>query len=339
MKMDERQRYERWQALFRPALTENDRDIDPGEFYEKSRPTFYLDRFERVEGSEALEAGLSRLEWLPDLPAGYEWPQHEGQALDFLAQINLADLEKGFHPRLPERGWLYFFAGDIWDQNVIPHRVLFFDGPAENLARAAPPADLAAPLRMNRETALISFKAGFSIDQRFLDLFDGGFGNDPAYERYSHLAWPLYHLFQRATTRLGGYPYGFQGGGGDWYARCYLNGFETLIRYGYFDLPGFFVSKEKEEAYYQRRYEKIEAAGDLERMRSEAEKYQEIEAEFHTKTAPVEMLLGLDSLMGRCWGDSGFLQFFIREDDLAAGRSGPGRSGPNLHTFCDVIST
>ena len=153
--MDDQRRYQRWHTLFETALTEEDANIDASEFYEKSAPTFYLDRFERVEGSEALAVGLSRLEWLPDLPPGYDWPENEGQALDFLAQINLADLEKGYHPLLPESGWLYFFAGDIWDQNVIPHQVLYFDGPSADLARRAPPSHLAPPLLMNRETALV----------------------------------------------------------------------------------------------------------------------------------------------------------------------------------------
>ncbi|MBN1147215.1 MAG: DUF1963 domain-containing protein [Anaerolineales bacterium] len=268
---------------------------------------------------------------LPDLPQGYDWPAHNGQALDFLAQINLAELEAGFHPLFPESGWLYFFAGDIWDQNVIPQRVLYFDGPVTDLAPSAPPPYLKGPSMMNRETALIGLAPGFSMDQRFVDLFWWSFNNEPAYERYSHLAMPLMDVFQREKTRIGGYPYGFQGGGADRWARLYLNGFETLIRYGYFHMPPFFPSEDKREAYYQRRYEEIEAAGDLGQYQLEAEKYQEIKSGLEVKTAPVEMLLGLGSTMGRCWGDAGFLQFFIRQDDLAARRF--------EHTFCDVIST
>ena len=52
--MDDTQRYQRWYALFETALTEEDANIDPGEFYEKSSPTFYIDRFERVAGSNEL---------------------------------------------------------------------------------------------------------------------------------------------------------------------------------------------------------------------------------------------------------------------------------------------
>src|SRR5262245_38524257 len=40
------------------------------------------------------EIGVSRFGGLPDLPPGTAWPQASNAALPFLAQINLADLER-----------------------------------------------------------------------------------------------------------------------------------------------------------------------------------------------------------------------------------------------------
>jgi len=54
--------------------------------------------------------GASRIGGGPDVPAGFEWPNHKGRALDFLLQINLADvqgLQCGLD--LPAQGVLSFF--------------------------------------------------------------------------------------------------------------------------------------------------------------------------------------------------------------------------------------
>ena len=82
---------------------------------------------------------------------------------------------------------------------------------------------------------------------------------------------------------------------------------------------------------YRRIYEGIVNAGDLQNFEQQAKKYSEIHDEVENHTEPIEMLFGLESAMGRCWGDVGFLEFFIRQDDLA---------NCNFdRTFCDVLST
>jgi len=330
--MDESTRHQRWQTIFQAALTEEEADIETSELFEHSQPTFYIDKYEKVAGTMSLELGLSRLEWLPDLPSGSEWPEQDGQALDFLAQLNLADLEKGFHPLLPERGWLYFFAGSIWDQAIIPHRVLYFDGPVAELVRTAPPARLKPPEMLNPDTALISFTPSFTMDPKFMDLFDGLFNRDPIYEeKYGDLDELLSEIFQREETRIGGYPYGFQGGGFDRDALLYLNGFETLIQHGYFHLPPPFKTQAEKDAYRSNRFRELGEAGVLEQMELEAGRYQAIQSDLAGQTVPIEMLFGLGSVMGRNWVDAGFLEFFIRKDDLAARRF--------ERTYCDVIST
>lgn len=98
--------------------------------------------------------GVTKLGGLPHLPPHIQWPTSEGLSLDFVAQLNLADLcALSPMPDLPTQGWLYFFALD-WDNYVIavhgyealyvppyakpwwkayPFAVIYFDGPLEAL--------------------------------------------------------------------------------------------------------------------------------------------------------------------------------------------------------------
>jgi uncharacterized protein YwqG len=68
----------------------------------------------------------------------------------------------------------------------------------------------------------------------------------------------------------------------------------------------------------------------LEAFEREVELYDQIENDLEKHCAPIEMLFGLESEMGRSWADEGFLEFFIRQDDLINQKFG--------HTFCDVLS-
>lgn len=324
--------FQDWQELFRSIIGEVDGEFDPRLIYSYAYPTFFRDSLTQARGSNALELGLSRLEWLPDLPREVEWPNYDGKAMDFVAQINLSDLEVGFHPSLPEKGWLYFFVGDLWDQRVIPHCVLFFDGPITELVRKTPPNHYSALEHAFQDTMLIQFRPGFSLAPKFLDgISPSFFSTDPRYEVYQQIYEPLYSECQAEVTRLGGYPYAFQGSGQDRDAFLYLNGFETLIRHGYFDATPWFTNSSQKDDYYQKRQEGIVKSGDVEQMEWEISQYHKIEKELEKHTVPIEMLLGLESTMGRSWGDAGFLQFFICQEDLA---------NRNFdHTFCDVIST
>jgi uncharacterized protein YwqG len=62
----------------------------------------------RIEGVPV--AGGSRIGGRPDLPADLPWPEHDGQPLMFLAQLDLAEVHS-VHPsgELPAAGHLWFF--------------------------------------------------------------------------------------------------------------------------------------------------------------------------------------------------------------------------------------
>lgn len=53
--------------------------------------------------------GASRVGGRPDLPPGFQWPENKGRPLDFLLQVNLADLVGYHHPEMPTVGVVTFF--------------------------------------------------------------------------------------------------------------------------------------------------------------------------------------------------------------------------------------
>lgn len=322
---------QRWLDNFNSICPTPGAKIDPQLIYSHAHPTFFRERLTPISGSELSGLGLSRLEHLPDLPHGMGWPQHEGKALDFVAQINLADLEADFHPTMPRAGWLYFFVGDYWGGRIIHHRVLYFDGPVTELVRTEPPSHLLPPAQVNAQATLLTFRPSFSLDPKFLDKIDeGDFLFNPHCKAYAPLREPLYEL-SPDVTRVGGYPYAFQGGGQDRNALLYLNGFETMIKHGWFEPPPWFDSGAKREQYLKQWQDEIVKAGDLERMEAEIERYNRIKDNLEEHLQPIEMLFGLESALGRDWGDAGFLEFFIRQDDLA--------QRDFSRTYCEVLST
>ena len=103
----------------------------------------------------------------PDVPDGFVWPVHCGRALDFLLQINLADLpgtSTGLD--LPAAGVLSFFY-DAHEQpwgyapeHRTGHRVFLFD--ADTLVARRPPPDEALAL----VPSALAFEPGMRLPHR-----------------------------------------------------------------------------------------------------------------------------------------------------------------------------
>lgn len=101
-----------------------------------------------------LPIGSSKMGGSPDLPIGIPWPTWEGRPLDFLLQLDLAEIPRKWGgDEVPESGWLYFFY-DIdrnpWGFHVSDRsgwRVLFYDGDRKNLGRRKRPDNADPQLR------------------------------------------------------------------------------------------------------------------------------------------------------------------------------------------------
>lgn len=102
--------------------------------------------------------GMSRLGGGPHLPPGVEWPTgriaDQDIVLPFVAQLNLADLRPyDVDGLLPESGMLYFFYNgiDYGRDFLSPEnwRVLYHEGPDDNLASRFPPTPVPLHVQFN----------------------------------------------------------------------------------------------------------------------------------------------------------------------------------------------
>jgi len=93
-----------------------------------------------VEDSAEVPLGKSRLGGTPDLAANGEWVRNsEGKLLDFIAQINLAELPIEVQS-IPKTGMLYVYAQQ---ENACAneHSIRLCSLPVEQLARTAAPTE------------------------------------------------------------------------------------------------------------------------------------------------------------------------------------------------------
>jgi uncharacterized protein YwqG len=102
-----------------------------------------------VADEAELPIGGSKIGGRPDLPGAYEWPQHEGMPLGFLAQFDLNSANQydaqGALPRAGILSFFYDFKAAPWGlypQNRGGWRVLYFGADPSALARAEWPATL-----------------------------------------------------------------------------------------------------------------------------------------------------------------------------------------------------
>lgn len=119
-------------------------------------------------GTDTAALGLSRMGGGPDVPEGFVWPSCRGRALDFLLQVNLADLRGlPIGLDLPQTGVLSFFY-DMEDQpwgyepaHRSGHRVFLFDADAVVRRLPASDDDLALP------SSTITFHPGLRLPHPF----------------------------------------------------------------------------------------------------------------------------------------------------------------------------
>lgn len=89
---------------------------------------------------DTLPLGASRLGGVPDLPVGMAWPDRDGVPMEFIAQINCAQVAS-LDPRLPAGGTLLFFYNSQWtsSDNDREARCCAVIHSEAELARATPP--------------------------------------------------------------------------------------------------------------------------------------------------------------------------------------------------------
>ena len=137
--------------------------------------------------------GNSRYGGEPDLPSPDFWPKNEeGRCLEFLMQVNLAELPPLAENPLPASGMLYFFLELMEPAVDIACRVLSYTGDISELRRAEPPGEmveeagdelnpyrLAALKRIDLPERVDEF-ANAGVNDFYQSLREDLEGNDPA---------------------------------------------------------------------------------------------------------------------------------------------------------------
>jgi uncharacterized protein YwqG len=250
----------------------------------------------RLTGVDYDESATSRLGGRPNLPPGFDWPAYRGEALGFVAQLDLASLPQRHRPEwspsstlvLPPSGTLYFFfAGTDGSLGYGPEewRVLYSDEPLAQLPLREWPDEFhdaykLKPVRLVVE--LIEPTVPGSEDSVLTDL---SFTAEES-QMYAAMNDAFYENRQPPARRLGGYP--------DWMKdRQTQECFDEQRPFGLHRIGGY----------------PDDIQGD---PKAEADRMAP------GNESAWELLFQVDSeeAAGICWGDVGRLYFLVRQDDL-----------------------
>ncbi len=269
------------------------------------RNAIVLDREESDdEVPEGLPLGTSKIGGKPHLPADFVWPFYENEVeeedypLSFIAQINLAEVSAYDKEHLlPESGLLCFFY-DILSQpwgfdpaDAGCARVYYFDLPAAELVETDLPADLPDDARVSLQRLSFKSKPELPSYEELFDLTDmEQFGKDFNWEVYTDAARGLLGLEKDSDEAVGD--------------GCKLLGYADVMQNSMLMEIAMVTAGNycgNADVYRQRTDEEMEAL---------------------IRAAQEWILLAqFDSLSDEIlFGDCGFIYFYIRKEDLAAGR-------------------
>jgi len=235
------------------------------------------------------QTGGSRVGGEPDLPDSLAWPvDSDGLLMSFVLQLNLAELQDA-ETRLPADGMLFFFVGDYGLETE--HRVLHAAAAEMGSAKRT-----AAPGKLSFEEDFGPYhpyllKSGASLQLPSYSYVDEEAveDDDHGWEEYEEISFSIRGDSKKEVVRMFGYAEG-QHGDDEYLAALSLFGCEETYS--------------PDEAIARLTL----ALGSEELARREV--------------ADIVMLAEIESDddIGFMWGDAGVLHYFIRREDLLAGR-------------------
>jgi uncharacterized protein YwqG len=162
-----------------------------------------------------LPVGSSHLGGLPDLPAATPWPTWQGRSLNFLAQLNLAELTAfPAAAPLPPAGVLSFFYDALeqpwgYDPADRGRAVVLYHPEGTELAPRPQPADLTTDEYEAFAVVPLTFAPELTLpDPREQDL---GIDEDELSEEQQEAYWDVRHRHGDGTSRVLGHPDTIQG--------------------------------------------------------------------------------------------------------------------------------
>ncbi|MGZ9586695.1 YwqG family protein [Paenibacillus marinisediminis] len=245
----------------------------------------------------------SRIGGDPDLLPSVEWPlDSNGTPMTFLAQLRLHELAPhDVSSLLPAGGMLYFFVGVDEPAYHIEHKVLYLQEEKLQEAQRRPSPEVTAleeeftGYRVTARATIEPPNYGYVDDEQVED-------GEHDYEEYEDLCFELTGYNSSDLAVLFGYP-ATQHGDCEYKAALRL-------------LTG------KEYNYsVKTAMEQITA-----HLNGDSDK-----AEREVRDTLLLLALDSDQEVGFCWWDAGELQFYIRKEDLLAGKF--------EHTYCSLYSS
>lgn len=171
------------------------------------RPALRL-RTEPVESLDEIPLGATHMGGQPDLPHDIAWPQNGRRAMEFLAQIDLAEAAAVYlPPDLPTTGSLALFCdleGNSWGLNHDPKgwKVLYFSSDDAPLERRDAPAAVAG-----LDPCSVQFEPEYCLPDAVDLVRTFGTGSDDEKDAaWDYLDEHLDPYEDAPYHRIGGYP-------------------------------------------------------------------------------------------------------------------------------------
>ncbi|WP_338749532.1 YwqG family protein [Bacillus sp. FJAT-52991] len=253
--------------------------------------------------TDYIKPGRSRVGGDPDLPPQFAWPlTSDGTPMTFLAQLNMCDVAKhDVNELLPKTGMLSFFLGIDEPAYNIEHRVIWFDETEVLTAVRREPSG---------ETALEDTYVGYDLEARpsleppgyaYVDM-EQVENDEVTFGEYDDLFYEIRDQKDGDIIQLFGYPT----------EQHDDSEYEAAL---------MILTGKEYEYSMDKALDEITAhfGGDKTKAKQEV--------------TDMQMLLELetDDDVGFCWWDAGVLHFFIRKEDLIAGRFD--------RTYCSLYSS
>ncbi|WNC16300.1 YwqG family protein [Brevibacillus brevis] len=260
-------------------------------------------RLEKAGSDDYADPCASRVGGDPDLPMGHDWPMTaDSVPMTFLAQLNLQDLASHDHSSmLPTNGMLFFFVGIDEPAYNIQHRVLFLREEELVFAERRVAPEMTA-LKEQFNAFRLEARASLEPPNYAYVDFEQIENDEYGYEDYEDFTFEVTGSRREDVAMMFGYPDG-QHDDSEYEAALMIL---TGKPYNY-------------DAQQALQHIADHFAGDRDR------------AEQEIRDVVLLLEIESDNDIGFCWWDAGALQFFIRKEDLLAGRFD--------RTYCSLYSS
>ena len=169
------------------------------------KPVAYL-----ALASEPVGSGLSRFGGDPDLPVHLDWPHDDGAPMEFVLQLDLADVPEHVRGPLPGSGMLWWFSGVDEPASDVTTRILV-DAHPQPVVRVPTPTEVKRGATEGSRAAYLEVIAAPDVPRWATDDYDAitwDVMSDDEAEEFESLGWALQPKGRVVLGRLFGHAAG-----------------------------------------------------------------------------------------------------------------------------------